>query len=197
MSNASSHLESSLGARASALPLADASAPQSGVEVPVEAGFIEKTLRPYAAKSCIYQKSAVHSFHSDSLSHGTRATFSIGDSCYIDSTGHFNAVELNICANQMYYVLWADIIRRKQIGEVAHWTERDFESRQLPGMLIVKIESEFRRPIDPRDFRGEGRIERMRVVGSGARRTLFMRTRASFTDNASGLARCTVDFAIF
>ena len=33
-----------------------------------------------------------------------KGRFSIPDSCYIDDTGHFNAVEFNICFNQLAYV---------------------------------------------------------------------------------------------
>lgn len=32
--------------------------------------------------------------------------FEILNSCYIDSTGHFNAVEFTICFNQLAYVLF-------------------------------------------------------------------------------------------
>jgi hypothetical protein len=163
----------------------------------VEPSFIHRTLSPYASKGCVYQRTAVHSFHEDKHSHGTQATFSIPDSCYIDSTGHFNAVELNICSNQMYYVLWADIIRRREIQEIADWGEEDFKARQLPGMLIVRLSSEFRKPIDARNFEANGHIERMRVMGKAPNRTLFLRTRATFTDQNDGLARCEIDFAIF
>jgi hypothetical protein len=188
------------------LPIETGALPASGVspvarpqtvESPVEPEFIRTTLSPYANKGCIYQKTALHTFHEDQVSHGTRATFSIPDSCYIDSTGHFNAVELNICSNQMYYVLWADIIRNRRIAEVSHWTESNFKERQLPGMLIVRLESDFRKPIDAADFTAEGHIERMRVIGKGSRQTLFLRTRATFTDKNSGLARAEIDFAVF
>jgi hypothetical protein len=165
--------------------------------VDLEPSFIERTLNPYAAKKCIYLKSAAHSFHSGSVMYGTRATFSIPDSCYIDSTGHFNAVELNICANQMYYVLWADIVRRKKMPEAVHWTEQHFKARQLPGMLIVRMESEFRKPIDAADFSAEGCITRVRFIGSGNKKTLFLRTQATFRDEHAGLARCEIDFALF
>jgi hypothetical protein len=165
-------------------------------EVSVDDSFIQRTLSPYARKGCIYQRTAVHCFHSDAVSHASYSTFSIPDSCYIDSTGHFNAVEMNICVNQMFYVLWADVVRRRKVAEAAHWTEEDFKIRQLPGMLIVRIQSEFRRPIDPTGFRAEGRFERVRAVGSGKKRMIFLRARASFTDDNSGLARGEVDFAL-
>src|SRR6185437_12588121 len=39
-----------------------------------------------------------------------KGCFAIPESCYIDDTGHFNAVEFNICYNQLAYVLFAGCI---------------------------------------------------------------------------------------
>ena len=47
-----------------------------------------------------------------------KGRFSIPESCYIDSTGHFNAVEFNICYNQLAYVLFAGCINAGVMGKV-------------------------------------------------------------------------------
>lgn len=162
--------------------------------LPVEPSFVQHVLSPYAGKSCVYLKSAVHSFAGKGPT--TQATFSIPESCYIDSTGHFNAVELNICYNQMFYLLWADGVRRRLIAEVPNWDVDVFKERQLPGMLIVRLESDFRRPIDPTDFRAEGHIERVRALGKSPKKMLFVCTHATFADANGGLANAEVDFAV-
>ena len=41
------------------------------------------------------------------LAHGD---FEIPESCYIDATGHLNSVEVNICYNQLLYVILAQSI---------------------------------------------------------------------------------------
>jgi len=80
---------------------------------------------------------------------------SIGESCYIDDTGHLNAVEVNICFNQMLYYVIAKAVQER-IGPIfATWTMGDYWRRQLPNILIARLTSTFRRPVDPRRFFGE------------------------------------------
>jgi FcoT-like thioesterase domain len=165
--------------------------PAEGVEV--EPDFLQHILSPYAAKDCIYLKSA-RNFFGSTIS--TRAKFSIPESCYIDSTGHFNAVELNICYNQMFYVLMADAILRRQVPELAGWSNEDFKQQQLPAMLIVRVNSEFRAPINPREFSGEAIVDRVRFLGKGPRPKMYVRTHATFQDASGGLAKAQIDFAI-
>jgi hypothetical protein len=162
-------------------------------DLPVEESFIQDILSPYQGKSCIYLKGAVHSFNKKA---STQARFSIAESCYIDSTGHFNSVELNICYNQMFYLLWADGVRRRLIPEVSEWDVRTFKERQLPGMLIARMRSGFRRPIDPAEVYAEGHIDRVRVLGKPPRSTLFLHTHATFSDALGGIAHGEADFAI-
>ncbi|MFI6044511.1 FcoT family thioesterase [Nocardia sp. NPDC051321] len=81
--------------------------------------------------------------------------FEIPESCYIDSTGHLNSVEVNICYNQMLYQTIAVLVRHR-IGPVFRdWTMAQYQRRKLPDVLITRFDSSFRRPIDPRRFRGE------------------------------------------
>ncbi|MGW6540873.1 FcoT family thioesterase [Streptomyces sp. NPDC055051] len=42
--------------------------------------------------------------------------FTIPEPCYIDDTGHFNAVEFNICYNQLAYYTLAAMIRDRVHG---------------------------------------------------------------------------------
>ena len=75
--------------------------------------FIDDILKPYR-KHAQYLKSAELTHFQDKCSCATKGKdaglitakgrFSIPESCYIDDTGHFNAVEFNICFNQLAYV---------------------------------------------------------------------------------------------
>ncbi len=79
----------------------------------------------------------------------------IDESCYIDDTGHLNAVEVNIAYNQMLYHVIATAVRDRLDPVFATWTMDDYWRRRLPDILITKLVSRFRSPVDPRGFHGE------------------------------------------
>lgn len=86
---------------------------------------------------------------------GGRGVLEIGESCYTDETGHLNAVEANIGYNQMLYYVIAKSVQERLGPTFSSWTMDDFWRRQLPDILITKLTSTFRRPINPRRFYGE------------------------------------------
>jgi hypothetical protein len=126
-----------------------------------------------------------------------RAEFEIDESCYIADTGHFNAVEFNICYNQMLYYLVAKLTK-EGAGPFGVWSPDDFRVRQLPDFLIVDFQSRFRRAIRGRRFRGELRLERTVQRGaSGAwKPMMLLYTTCSFADEdgeaAAGKVRAVV-----
>src|SRR4029079_17504306 len=115
--------------------------------------FIVDILKPYRTHAQ-YLKSAETTHFMDKSSPATNGKdlglikgsgrFSIPCSCYIDDTGHFNAVEFNICFNQLAYVLFgkcldADILKNLRL-ERGNVSFADFKRHQLAAMLIVSIE---------------------------------------------------------
>jgi hypothetical protein len=88
------------------------------------------------------------------------AELAIGESCYIDDTGHLNAVEVNIAYNQMLYYVLAKSVQERLVPAFAQWSMADYWRRRLPDTLITKLLSRFRRPIDPRRFSGEFTLTR-------------------------------------
>ncbi|MCK9923355.1 FcoT family thioesterase [Frankia sp. AgPm24] len=116
----------------------------------------ERVLRCYKP-NCRYLRSATSTVHDGRIR--LTAAFEIGESCYIDDTGHLNAVEVNICYNQMLYLAVATCVREK-IGPVFDtWSMEDFWRRQLPAILIARMRSTFTRGLDPRGFSGEFRMD--------------------------------------
>jgi hypothetical protein len=113
---------------------------------------------------------------------------SIGESCYIDSTGHFNAVELQICANQLLYSMGAECVRVGLVDAFAPLTLAEYFERQLPNVLITNVTSTFRRIIDPRKFHGHATLDRAYRV----RDRVFLECSLTFTDDAGGLADASV-----
>jgi (3R)-3-[(carboxylmethyl)amino]fatty acid synthase len=147
-------------------------------------------LRPYKPH-CRYLKRASIITERPELV-AARGVFSIPESCYIASTGHFNAVEFNICYNQLAYTLMAACIEHKLVGALSHWDMADYRQRQLPDFLIVSFHSEFRAAMQADRFEGVVQIERVTV----RRGSIFMKTSVRFDDHRGGRAQGEVMFAI-
>jgi hypothetical protein len=113
-----------------------------------------------------------------------RARFSIPYSCYIVDTGHFNAVEYNICYNQLAYYAIAKCVKEGVPGIFETWDMETYRKKQLPDMLIVGFQSTFKRPIDAKNFYCELEFLSSKL----SKNILFLETSCRFTDNGSGLA---------
>jgi hypothetical protein len=109
---------------------------------------------------------------------------SIAESCYIDSTGHFNAVEFQICANQLMYALGAECTRLGLVRALAALDLDGFYDRQLANVLITNVTSTFRRVVNPRRFRGRLQLERSYLM----RERLFWECTVTYSDDDNGLA---------
>lgn len=98
--------------------------------------------------------------------------------CYIESTGHFNAVELNITYNQMLYLCLAESMRLGLFGEPA-WTLEQFFQAQLPNVLITDYQAKFRRPMTSAKFTSWFMLESVQVNPQRNMATLKTRCAAS------------------
>jgi len=108
----------------------------------------------------------------------------IAESCYIDATGHFNAVEFQICANQLMYALGAECTRLGLVRALASLDLDGFYERQLANVLITNVTSTFRRVVNPRRFRGRLRLDRAYLM----RERLFWECTITYSDDDNGLA---------
>ncbi|WP_329222759.1 FcoT family thioesterase [Streptomyces sp. NBC_01485] len=129
-----------------------------------DAELLEKVLVPYKP-NCRYLKSAELSVATESggdAISSIRCAFEIPESCYIDDTGHFNAVEFNICYNQMVYYILAKSVKEGVAEPFDSWTMEQFWERQLPDMFIIDyLHSSFRRRMNGKRFWGE-----LKIVGT-------------------------------
>jgi FcoT-like thioesterase domain len=127
--------------------------------------------------------------------------YSIPNSCYIQSTGHFNAVEYLICFNQLAYTTFGYLIAERVLAELPSsrassacrselqkLTIDRFFSKQLSSMLILKTETRFTKVIDASDFRAELAVNSV-FYRKG---TLFTQTTCRFTDKQGGSSDGTV-----
>jgi hypothetical protein len=146
----------------------------------VDADVVGATLAPYRTHARYLQGVSVGAHRSSVFAVGA---FSIGESCYIDDTGHFNAAELIMCANQLGYVCIGEALRRRLIdldGFDLAW----FQAKQLSSVLILKADTSFRKMINPRSFIGWCEWHSMH-----AKRGLLMSVQAfKFMDDTGGLA---------
>lgn len=165
--------------------------------------FIGEILRPYRAHSR-YLKSARLTHFADKASAATTQSaliraegrFSIDESCYIDDTGHFNAVEFNICYNQLAYVMFGKcvaegLMQRLRTEKVSVPSFSEFKRHQLPNMVIVNIESRYYRQLDSRDFTGTLQLDRISPVGGA----WFFFTTMEFADREGVKAKGSVVLA--
>ncbi len=157
--------------------------------IPVSSDIMDLALGPYFP-DCRYVKNAKVSYgtfpEKQLIPHDLKisATLSIPRSCYIESTGHFNAVEFNICFNQLGYVLFAHSIRTGLMRPFASWNDETFRRKQLPDVLIVGIENYFRKEIDATRFTAVSHLYYMKV----ARNQVFTKWAIQFSDEKGGSA---------
>ncbi len=123
--------------------------------------------------------------------------FAIPESCYIDSTGHLNAVEVVICYNQLLYTMLGTMVRDRLHPCFDSWTMADYWRRRLPDVLIAENHQRFLSPIDPAQFQG-----RMVFANIHQRSTrhgapyLSLDTTFEFTGVSGGRAEGSVRIAI-
>ncbi|AFY40360.1 hypothetical protein Lepto7376_4249 [[Leptolyngbya] sp. PCC 7376] len=163
--------------------------------------LIQQILIPYESKNTAYLKAAnIISRSSDLDQDQTKGSndyviqgdFEITESCYIDDTGHFNAVEFNICYNQIFYVAIANACFDQSFQYLRDMTLEEFYKKQLPNIYITRLESHYKKTISPKNFEGILSIKKARKI----RDVIFFRTQIDFTDHNEGLAYGEVDVVI-
>jgi hypothetical protein len=107
-----------------------------------------------------------------------RGEFAIAESCYIDETGHFNAVEFNICFNQFYYVTLAHGVVNRLFPALGVMTYEEYRRRQLPDVLIHEFRSVFKKPLDRSRFTGRFAFTEV----TDHHRFILFKTRCRFQD---------------
>ncbi|WP_407562327.1 FcoT family thioesterase [Streptomyces sp. 184] len=159
--------------------------------------LLERVLRVYKPH-CRYLGSATVTAKGDPEDEGggvgVRGRFHIPESCYIDDTGHFNAVEFNICYNQMVYLLMAKAVEKRLMRSFDGWSLDDFWARQLEDMFIADFHSSFRRHMRGRRFWGELDVVEAFRGDWGNGPFLFLRTTCRFgeTDEAAAHGKVLV-----
>jgi hypothetical protein len=166
--------------------------------------FTAEILKPYRENATYLKAAEIVEVNDKTAIAGTdqklivgKGRFSIPESCYIDSTGHFNAVEFNICYNQLAYVLFAGCINAGVMGQVRAVqgagipTMAEFKNDQLPAMMIVALESRYFKPLDSKDFTAELSINKISAVGNA----WFFFTTITFSDSQGVKAKGSVTLA--
>lgn len=155
--------------------------------------FLEEVLKPYH-KHTSYLKKAFFQSNDDGnyKDYVIKGEFAIEESCYIDDTGHFNAVEFNICYNQITYAYLGYCIKNNLIPELDNFNIQTFFEKQLSNVLIVKFSSSFKSQINAKRFYGTYRFERVNRRSN----CTFIETSCSFSDDEGGKSNGKVTLAI-
>lgn len=171
---------------------ADQAAADDADTAPIPEDLLVKVLEPYSYKGCRYLIDAEYKATENSvLAYGN---FSIPDSAYIRSTGHFNAVELLLCFNQLAYSAFAPAIVNEEIPVLVGWSIEDYFDYQLPSMLIKTTSSRFRRPINAHKFSARLLCKDFEVIERSLR-YLKVPCAIEFWDDDGGAASGEVELA--
>ncbi len=164
---------------------------------PADPELLSLVLRPYRAKNCQYLRTAVLELAQNQLPTVT-GDFEIGESCYIDDTGHFNAVEFNICYNQLIYYLIAKSVQEGLLPAMRGWTLDDFWRSQLPDVLITDFSSRFKRTMRGKRFFGSVSLVDVVRLDKSAwwNPMIVLHTSCRFWDEQRGLSVGKVTIAI-
>jgi len=159
----------------------------------IDASFVKTVLTPYR-ESCRYLKKAYFQQQEDLGIQGMlmNGEFSIPESCYIDDTGHFNAVEYNICYNQIAYVHLGYCIKNGLIPELGDYDPDLFFEKQLSNFLIANLNSGFQSLINAKRFSGTFGIHTVKKTS----RCVFLKTFCHFHDDEVGKSKGEVMLAI-
>ncbi|MCL7419894.1 MAG: FcoT family thioesterase [Methylobacter sp.] len=159
----------------------------------IDQAFMNEVLKPYFSHSR-YLKQAwfQQSEDLDPQSLIMNGEFSIPESCYIDDTGHFNAVEYNICFNQICYVHMAHCIKHALIPELSDYDMNTFFEKQLPNVLIAKLASSYQSQLNAKHFYGTYGIKGIKKTST----CTFIKTYCSFHDDAKGKSKGEVTLAV-
>jgi hypothetical protein len=143
--------------------------------------------------ACRYLRSA-EAFETDEGAVGFHCALAIPESFYIRSTGHFNAVEFNLCYNQMMYHGVARMVADRLAAPFNTWSLPDYWARQLAEFLIVDFRSTFHQGIDAASFSGDLVFDRIRSIPGGRnwRPMVALDTSCRFWDGNGGRAEGTV-----
>lgn len=155
--------------------------------------LLDRTMNPYRTKRAIYLESAQVGQSDGRLI--AEGSFSIDEPCYIDDTGHFNAVESIICYNQLMYFVLASAVRDRAIDALSHWDLADYWQHQLPDVLIYRQSFRYRRPIGSQGFTGQFQIVDI-DESSLSRDMLKLATTISFSDPSGGSCDGAVDLTL-
>jgi hypothetical protein len=176
----------------------------------IATAFLDKILSPYQPTGTDYLRSArvlqILSPDDDAGDKSepiitTEGRFSIPSSCYIQSTGHFNAVEFLICFNQLAYTTFGHLIAERTLvtlpddrassacrEQLKRLSLEMYFDKQLSSMFILKTASRFKRVIDASDFQCKLTVDSV-FYRHG---TLFTNTSCEFSDSRGGNADGTV-----
>ncbi len=158
--------------------------------------LLSLVLRPYRVH-CQYLRTAVLEVAPNQMP-TVSGDFEIGESCYIDDTGHFNSVEFNICYNQLIYYLIAKSVQEDLLPALQGWTLDDFWRSQLPDIMITDFSSRFKRKMRGRKFSGSVSLADVVRLDQSAwwKPLIVLHTSCRFWDEPGGLSVGKVTIAI-
>lgn len=122
-----------------------------------------------------------------------RCQLSVPEPCYINATGHLNAVDVGICFNQTLYLTLGTSVQHRWLPDFYQWSVTDFFIHQLPDVLIAETTARFFAPLSPHSFSAVFQILAITRVPSG---TVWLDTAMECVDNQGGRCIMTANVAV-
>lgn len=121
-----------------------------------------------------------------------RGRFGISQSFYLNpgmDTGHFNAVDMMICYNQMAFSFFAEAVRRELIPELSY---ENIKRTPIKNSFIIGMDNiHFKTIINPQEF--EGRFRLLETTSKKEGKLYLFRTEYDF---GAGKATGNVNLAL-
>lgn len=168
---------------------------KKATQIVIDSEFVKRILQPYRKDACYLKKAILEYNGNDNKYPILKGDLEINESCYIDDTGHFNAVEFNICFNQMGYTYLGYCIKEGLIPQLEGFSKnncKEFFEKQLSHFLIVNIQSSYKKPINSDQFYGEIGIK---TISKKANCTFIVMT-CKYYDDDNGRSFGEVTLAI-
>ena len=115
------------------------------------------------------------------------------DHCYYgNGPGHFNATEFVVCFNQSTYLLIGDAIEKQMLPNLGMQHVEEFKEAQMERSHIGNISMRFRKPINPKNFKGELIIDKAKYLSGKAFYRLNMKVYDNFGGSAYGKSNISI-----
>lgn len=127
---------------------------------PPDSELLEQVLAPYKEPARYLRRCYVSVTGGVVSGHGE---FAVTEPCHLhEVTGHVNTGDVDISFNTLCLYVIASSLKHCLVPQLAHWSLDDYLGWK-GRTLMIECHTRYRRPIDPRSYRGELSFKRVQT----------------------------------